>query len=150
MSEPALQQAEALSIDELLDNFELLGDWDSKYAYLVELGDALPVFPDDWRQEVNQVQGCMSQVWVRPVQQNESDKKLFYSGDSDTPVIKGVLAVLIGLFSGNTAQQVQQIDVETLFEQLGLKENLSPNRHVGVYAMVKLMQEQANEFGVDN
>ncbi len=134
-----------LSIDELLENFEFLEDWDSRYAYLVELGEALSPMPESLRTEENRVKGCMSQVWVAAESSGRHDL-LSYHGDCDTAIIKGVLAVLIGLFSGRTAGEIGDLDVESVFDGLGLKEHLSPNRHVGVYAIVDLMQKQASAF----
>lgn len=142
VSEAPATAAPDFTIEDLLENFELLEDWDSRYAYLVELGEALPPMPEEFRTEENRVKGCMSQVWVSAVPDGQGDT-ISYVGDCDTAIIKGVLAVLIGLFSGRTASDIARLDVESLFHQLGLKENLSPNRHVGVYAIVALMREQA-------
>ena len=134
---------EALSPEELLDNFELLEDWDARYASLVELGEALPPMMEDQRTEQNKVQGCMSQVWVCPHGTAGVDGRLHYQGDCDTSIIKGVLAVLIGLYSGRTAEEIAALDTEGLFDRLGLKEHLSPNRHFGIYAIVEKMKAQA-------
>ncbi len=143
VSEAAGQMPQELSFEELLDNFELLEDWDARYAYLVELGEALPPLPEGLRIEENRVKGCMSQVWVYAQALGPQSQTLIYQGDCDTAIIKGVLAVLIGLYSGRTQSEIAALDVEGLFDRLGLKENLSPNRHVGVYAIIELMQEQA-------
>jgi len=147
VSDPALQAPPGLSLEELLDNFELLDDWEARYAYLVELGEALPPLPDALRSEDNRVKGCMSQVWVCAQPDSSRPRKLVYQGDCDTAIIKGVLAVLIGLYSGRTQAEIAALDTDELFERLGLKENLSPNRHVGVYAIVELMQAQARQLG---
>ena len=145
VSEAAGQMPQELSLEELLDNFELLEDWDSRYAYLVELGEALPPLPESLRTEENLVKGCMSQVWVCAQSLDSHSQRIFYQGDCDTAIIKGVLAVLVGLYSGRTQAEIEELDVDGLFDRLGLKENLSPNRHVGVYAIIDLMQEQARQ-----
>jgi cysteine desulfuration protein SufE len=131
-----------LTIDDVVDNFELLDDWDSRYAYLVELGEALPPLDDRWRTEENRVQGCISKVWVA-AQPEGSSGNIAYVGDCDTAVIKGVLALLIELMSGRTPEEIEQIDVDGLFDRLKLAENLSPNRHFGIYGIVNLMKSQA-------
>jgi len=146
VSEAMPQSAPAFSVDELLDNFEFLDDWDERYAYLVELGEALPAIPEARRTEENRVKGCMSQVWVSAEQATYKPSTLVYHGDCDTAIIKGVLALLVGLYSGCTPTQIADLDVEDVFDRLGLKENLSPNRHVGVFAIVDLMQQQAREL----
>ncbi len=128
-------------LDEIVDIFELLGDWDQRYAYLTELGEQLPDMPEEEKIDDNQVKGCMSQVWVCAHQKD--DGTLFFSGDCDTSIIKGVLALLIQLTNNRTLDQVEKLDVDEFFERLELDENLSPNRHVGVYAIVDLMKMQA-------
>ena len=127
-------------LDEIVDDFELLGDWDQRYQYLVEMGEQLPAMPDALKTEDNRVKACMSKVWIRPYMDNG---KIKFHGDCDTSVIKGVLALLISLCDGKSAQQIQQLDMDEIFERLNLAEHLSPNRHVGVYAMFDLMKQKA-------
>jgi len=129
-------------IDDIIDTFELLGDWDQRYEYLVELGERLaPMQPAD-KTDANRVMECMSTVHVvpRPV---DGSGRLRFSGDCDTAIIKGVVALLVGLFSDKTAAEIEDTDVDALFEGLQLEEHLSPNRHVGVYAIVNKMKGQA-------
>ena len=133
-------------LDEIVDIFELLGDWDQRYQYLIELGEKLPAMPDNLKTENNRVKGCMSQVWVSAYT-NEQDAALIQShGDCDTSIIKGVLAVLIQLVSGKPPQAIEKLDVDEIFTRLQLDENLSPNRHFGVYAIFELMKQQAHEM----
>jgi cysteine desulfuration protein SufE len=134
-----------LTIDEVVDNFELLEDWDARYAYLVELGEALPPLDERYRTEANRVHGCVSKVWVCPLQDPDDPARLQYVGDCDTAIIKGVLALLIELMSGHTPEEIEAMDIDHLFGQLRLAENLSPNRHFGIYALVELMKGQARE-----
>lgn len=135
-----------LSEQEIIDNFDLLGDWDARYAYLVDLGEALPPLDPSLRTEHNRVKGCMSQVWVCPVASTDRPGHIDYVGDCDTAIIKGVLALLIELLSGRTPGEVEDLDVDHLFETLQLAEHLSPNRHFGIYALVELMKAQAKAF----
>jgi len=131
-------------IRDIIDTFEMLGDWDQRYEYLVELGERLaPMDPAD-KTDANRVMECMSTVHVvaRPVN-GDASGGLNFQGDCDTAIIKGVVALLVGLFSGKTQAQIDDTDVDALFEGLKLEEHLSPNRHVGVYAIVNKMRRQA-------
>ena len=133
-------------LDDIVDIFELLGDWEQRYQYLTELGEKLPAMPEALRTEENKVRGCMSQVWVCACRDKHNPEIIHFYGDCDTSIIKGVLAVLIQLTSGKTVAEVEQLDVDVLFSRLGLDEHLSPNRHVGVYAIVELMKQQARNL----
>jgi cysteine desulfuration protein SufE len=132
-------------IDDIIDTFELLGDWDQRYEYLVELGERLPPMDPHDKTDANRVMECMSTVHVKPKRANGSGKLRFH-GDCDTSIIKGVVALLIGLFSDKTPDEIEATDVDALFEGLKLEEHLSPNRHVGVYAIVNKMKGQARRM----
>jgi cysteine desulfuration protein SufE len=131
------------TLDELVEIFELLGDWDQRYAFIIDIGEGMPEMPEVLKTEDNKVKGCMSQVWISAYSKPEQPGQIYFQGDSDTAVIKGVLALLIQLSEAKTAEEIQQLDVDEFFERLQLDEHLSPNRHVGVYAMVELMKQQA-------
>ncbi len=131
-------------LNEMIDIFELLGDWDQRYQYLIELGEKLPAMPEHLKTDDNRVRGCMSQVWISTSLVNG---KVKFHGDSDTSVIKGILALLIGLCDGLTAGQILGLDMDEIFKGLKLDEHLSPNRHVGVYAMFDLMKQKAAQAG---
>lgn len=135
-----------LTPQEVIENFEFLEDWDARYAYLVELGEGLPPLDERHRVEENRVRGCMSKVWVCPVADPQAPGHLRYVGDCDTAIIKGVLALLIELMSGRTADEIQALDLDALFDELKLAEHLSPNRHFGIFAVVELMKAQAAAF----
>jgi cysteine desulfuration protein SufE len=129
-----------LQLDETVDIFELLGDWEQRYQYLVELGEKLPAMPQRLKTDDNKVKGCMSQVWVYACLEDDSVR---FHGDCDTSVIKGILALLISLCEGQTPAQIQKLDMDEIFQRLNLDEHLSPNRHVGVYAIFDLMKQKA-------
>lgn len=137
-------------LDDIVDIFELLGDWDQRYQYLVELGERLPAMPDELKTEANKVRGCMSQVWVSAYRAEGDPEMLNFHGECDTSIIKGVLALLIQLVAGRSAREIEQLDVDELFTRLSLDEHLSPNRHIGVYAIVELMKKQARELEKDS
>jgi len=130
------------TLDDIVDIFELLGDWEQRYSYLSEMGENLPVMREDYKTEANKVKGCMSQVWVVA---EENENKITFNGDCDTSIIKGVLALLIQLCSNRGLEEIERLNVDEFFERLQLDEHLSPNRHVGVYAIVELMKQQARD-----
>ena len=134
------------SLDDIVDIFELLGDWDQRYQYLTELGEKLPTMPEELRTEDNKVRGCMSQVWVCACGDEDATDLVHFHGDCDTSIIKGVLAVLIQLSAGKTVGEIERLDVDELFTRLNLDEHLSTNRHIGVYAIVELMKQQARNL----
>ena len=133
-------------VGEIADIFELLGDWEQRYEYLVELGEQLDPMPREEKTEQNRVKPCMSQVHVRAFEKVSAPGLVYYHGDCDTTIIKGVVALLVQLFSGKTPQEIEQTDVDGLFARIRLAENLSPNRHVGVYAIVEVMKKKAAEL----
>jgi cysteine desulfuration protein SufE len=132
-------------IDDIIENFELLGDWDQRYEYLVELGERMPAMDVADKIDSNRVMECMSTVHVVP-KPIDGSPRLRFHGDCDTAIIKGVVALLVELFSGKTADEIEAMDVDVLFEGLQLEEHLSPNRHVGVYAIVNKMKGQVRNL----
>ena len=134
------------TLNDIVDIFELLEDWEQRYQYLIELGENLPTMPAEYKTEDYKVKGCMSQVWVYPYVDKQDPDKLHFYGDCDTSIIKGVLALLIQLADNKSASELNLLDVDEMFERLNLDENLSPNRHVGVYAIVELMKQQARDL----
>jgi len=131
------------TLDELVEIFELLGDWDQRYAFIIDIGEGMPAMPEALKTNDNKVKGCMSQVWISAYSKPDHPGLVYFHGDCDTAVIKGVLALLIQLCEGKTIDELQQLNVDEFFERLQLDEHLSPNRHVGVYAIVELMKQQA-------
>jgi cysteine desulfuration protein SufE len=109
-----------LTPEEVIDNFDFLETWDARYGYLVELGEALPPLEDAHRIDENRVQGCMSKVWVCPEPDPEREGALRFVGDCDTAIIKGVLALVIGLMSGRTPQEIAALDLDALLVRFTL------------------------------
>lgn len=128
---------------EIIENFELLGDWDERYQYLVEIGERLEPMPIEEKIDANRVMECMSIVHTAAHPMPDRPGYLSFHGDCDTAIIKGVVALLVGLFSRKRPDEIESLDVEALFKALRLQEHLSPNRHVGVYAIVNRMKNQA-------
>src|SRR6187431_1606508 len=126
-----------MAIDEILDNFALLDEWDDRYRYIIELGRGLSPLPDAARNDRNKVQGCASQVWlettVRP--NGAGGPALSFVGDSDAHIVRGLIAILFALYSGKTADAILDIDANAVLSRLHLKEHLTPQRSNGLLAM---------------
>ncbi|MEJ2621799.1 MAG: SufE family protein [Candidatus Thiodiazotropha sp.] len=135
--------SEVEPIEHIEETFEFLDDWDSRYQYLIELGENLPPMPESLKTEENWVKPCMSTVHVAAQSDSSQPELIRFLGDCDTAIIKGVLAVLIDLFSHRTLDEIKQLDVDGLFKRLRLEEHLSPTRHVGIYAIVDKIVERA-------
>jgi cysteine desulfuration protein SufE len=134
------------SIDEIIENFELLDEWDDRYRYLIELGRALPPLPESARNDANKVQGCASQVWLATsIKSNGGAGPLLsFEGDSDAHIVRGLIAVLFSLYSGKDAKDILSADAIKLFEKLGLREHLTPQRSNGFRSMVERIRRDAN------
>lgn len=130
-------------VADILDSFDLLGDWEQRYQYLVELGERLPPMADADRCEENRVKPCMSQVWVATAPDAGRPGHVRLTGDCDTAIIKGVVALLVSLCDGKAPAEILATDFDGLFEGIKLAEHLSPSRHVGIYAIVEKIREQA-------
>lgn len=120
--------------EELVENFRMFDDWEDRYAYLIDLGRQLPALPEAERTEENKVRGCMSQVWF--VKRPSTDGRLRWDGDSDASIVRGLIAVLRVLYADVPLAQAAAVDVDRVFEDLGLGRHLSMNRRNGFYAMV--------------
>ena len=135
-----------MSVDRIVEDFEVLDSWDDRYRYVIELGRTLPQFPDSARSERNKVQGCASQVWmvsdVHPAR-NGSGPVLEFQGDSDAHIVKGLIAILFALYSGQPAKQILETDANALFNKLGLGEHLTPQRSNGFRSMVDRIRSDA-------
>jgi cysteine desulfuration protein SufE len=133
------------TIDEIVDNFSLLEEWDDRYRYVIELGRGLSALPERDRSEANKVQGCASQVWlattVRP--DGRGGPVLTFSGDSDAHIVRGLIAILFAIFSGKRAADILSTDAIALFERLGLREHLTPQRSNGFRSMVDRIRADA-------
>jgi cysteine desulfuration protein SufE len=132
-------------IEDIIDNFSVLDDWDDRYRYLIELGRDLPPLAEAAHNDANKVQGCASQVWldtnVRP--NGAGGPVLTFAGDSDAHIVRGLIAVLFALFSGRGAKDILATDAIALFERMGLREHLTPQRSNGFRSMVERIRADA-------
>ncbi|HLL29082.1 MAG TPA: SufE family protein [Xanthobacteraceae bacterium] len=135
-----------MSIDQILSDFEVLDSWDDRYRYLIELGRKLTPLPDAARIDTNKVQGCASRVWLvshtHPAK-NGGGAVLEFIGDSDAHIVKGLIAILFALYSGQAAKKILDTDAIAVFEKLGLREHLTPQRSNGFRSMVERIRNDA-------
>ncbi|MFL2943224.1 MAG: SufE family protein [Limisphaerales bacterium] len=129
------------SIDELVENFELLGDWESRFGYLIDLGKELPPLDAADQCEENRVYGCQAQVWLKF--EPEPDGRITIAADSDAFIVKGLISVLLAVYSSKTTEEILAIDGEAELGRLDLAGHLSPTRKNGLYAMVQRVRELA-------
>jgi cysteine desulfuration protein SufE len=132
-------------IDEIIDNFSLLDEWDDRYRYLIELGRELPPLAAEAHNDANKVRGCASQVWldtrVRP--NGAGGPVLSFVGDSDAHIVRGLIAILFAMYSGRSAKHILATDAVALFEKIGLREHLTPQRSNGFRSMVERIHSDA-------
>ncbi|AAK23045.1 cysteine desulfuration protein SufE [Caulobacter vibrioides] len=129
------------ALTDLADEFELLGDWEERYRYVIELGKDLAPLTDAERSEANKVRGCASQVWL--VTEPQADGSIVFRGDSDAHIVSGLIAILLRLYSGRAAADIAGFDAKAAFDRLGLSEALSSQRSNGLKSMVARIQRDA-------
>ncbi len=136
-----------MTIDEIRDNFALLDEWDDRYRYVIELGRTLEPMPEAEHSAANKVQGCTSQVWLsRRLNRDDAGHPLLeYLGDSDAHIVRGLVAILLTLYSGHTPRQILATDALAVFDEFGFREHLTPQRSNGLRAMVERIRSDARE-----
>ena len=136
-----------MTIDEIRDNFALLDDWDDRYRYVIELGRTLEPMSAAEHSAENKVQGCASQVWLskRVDRKGSHEPVLNYLGDSDAHIVRGLIAILLTLYSGHTPQQILATDAIALFDGFGFREHLTPQRSNGLRSMVERIRSDARQ-----
>lgn len=130
-------------IDDIIADFELLDDWEDRYRYVIELGRELPPLDDAEMNEATKVPGCVSQVWLTSRADGGSPPRITFSGQSDAHIVRGLVAIALSFYSGRTAPEILEQDAEALFERLGLRENLTPQRSNGLRSMVARIRNDA-------
>jgi len=132
-------------IQDLIDDFVFLDDWEDRYMHVIELGKSLAPLSNAEKNDITKVKGCVSQVWLVKEISNDT---LAYRGDSDAHIVKGLVAVVLQIFSGRKAQDILDIDAGEILLQLGLAEHLSPQRSNGLNAMIQRIKNDAKELAV--
>lgn len=131
------------TIDTIRDDFTFLDDWEERYRYVIELGGELPSYPEEVRDDAHKVQGCVSQVWLHTIRGEGEDPKLTFLGDSDAHIVRGLVAIMLALYSGKKASQILATDSEETLRSLGLTEHLTPQRANGLRSMVQRIRREA-------
>ena len=131
------------TIEDIRSDFELLDDWEDRYRYVIELGRELPPLAPEDMNEATKVPGCVSQVWLTSASDGANPPHLTFGGASDAHIVRGLVAIALALYSGRSAPDILSTDAETLFQSLGLKEHLTPQRSNGLRSMVARIQRDA-------
>lgn len=132
-----------MTIEELIENFELLGDWEERYAYLIDLGKKLPGLPEADKSEENRVHGCQAMVWLKMNPDSAHPERLRIEADSDAFIVRGLIAVVMILFDDKTSAEILQADGKSIFSKLGLDQHLSPTRKNGLFSMLERIRALA-------
>lgn len=131
------------NIETIRDSFSFLDDWEDRYRYIIELGGELAPYPDASRDDVHKVPGCVSQVWLHTSRGEGDDPVITFLGDSDAHIVRGLVAIVLALFSGRRASQILATDAEAALRELGLDEHLTPQRANGLRSMVQRIRREA-------
>ncbi len=131
------------TLEQIIENFQYLDDWEDKYRYLIELGRDLKPLQESSRIDQNKVLGCASQVWLTTDVISDGMPVLTFTGDSDAHIVRGLVALIIAFYSGKTAADILESDAFPLFESLGLTAHLTPQRSNGVHSMVQRIKYDA-------
>lgn len=132
------------TIDDILESFALLDDWEDRYRYVIELGRELPPYPEEARDDVHKVPGCVSQVWLLTKRGEGDDPVMTFQGDSDAHIVRGLVYILTTYYSGKQASEILDADIEKVLKTLGLDENLTPQRSNGLRSMVERIRLEAS------
>ncbi len=131
----------AQELDDLASEFDLMDDWEDRYRYVIDLGRELAPLSDDERSDANKVRGCASQVWL--VRQDGPDGTLAYRGDSDAHIVRGLVAIVVRLYSGRGPDEILAFDAKAAFDRLGLAGALSTQRSNGLFSMIERIRRDA-------
>ena len=131
------------TIDQIFDDFAFLDAWDDRYRYIIELGGDLPPYPEAARDAAHKVPGCVSQVWLKSTVGDQPNPPISYEGDSDSHIVKGLVAIVLALYSGRRASEILAVDPEATLKRLGLDEHLTPQRANGLRSMIKRIRMEA-------
>ncbi|QDY69192.1 SufE family protein [Qingshengfaniella alkalisoli] len=132
------------AFEDIAETFEFLDDWEDRYRHVIELGKAMPPLDDAFRVPATKVDGCASQVWIRPIIEGQGAQARFdFQGDSDAMIVRGLIAVLHALYSGLSVRQVTAVDAPAELARLGLHDHLSAQRSNGLRAMVERIRSLA-------
>lgn len=138
-----MSSTSSMNLDDLIQEFDDLGDWADQCELLIDIGRDLPPFPDEFRTEENKVHGCQSNVWMVADVSESDPPRIELRADSDAMLVKGLLTIILMTYSGRTADEILSIDIQRIFQRLGLHRHLSTARKNGLAGMVKRVREIA-------
>ena len=130
------------NIQDMIDDFQFLEDWEDRYMHVIDMGKSLPALSDAEKSDGNKVKGCASQVWLIT---DKKDGTYVFRGDSDAHIVKGLVAIVLEIFSGRSTTEIQSLDAKSIFIELGLSEHLSTQRANGLASMVSRIQAEVSE-----
>lgn len=133
-----------LTIEQVIENFEVFDSWEDRYQYLIDLGKNLPSLPKELKTDEYKVRGCTSQVWFVPNEEEIKKGRISFEGESDAFIVSGLIEILQIIYNGKTFEEAKKIDVEAIFKKLGLEGHLSPTRRNGFFAMVQRIHSWFN------
>jgi|TARA_B100000530_G_scaffold203223_1_gene129688 cysteine desulfuration protein SufE len=136
-------RVESISAEELIEEFELFDDWEERYRYIIETGNSMPPLEAKYQTEENRVQGCLSSVWL--VIEETEDESYYYRADSDSQLVKGLVCLVIMLFSDKSADEILQLDINDVFEAIDLRQHISRSRSNGLNSMIGRIKSLALE-----
>lgn len=131
------------SLAQILDDFAYLDDWEDRYRYVIELGKQLPDLPESERTDAHKVRGCASQVWLVSEPGDGPDPTIVFRGDSDAHIVRGLVAIVLAIYSGKKASEIVALDALDIFRSIGLTEHLSAQRANGLRSMVNRIRDEA-------
>ncbi len=134
------------SLDQMIEDFSYLEDWEDRYRYVIELGKALPDLPEAQKTAENKVQGCASQVWLVSSAEEGADPVVHFAGDSDAHIVRGLVAIVLAAYNGKRASEAAKLDATELFAKIGLVEHLSAQRANGLRSMIRRIREESARF----
>ena len=136
-----------MSIDDILDDFAYLDDWEDRYKFVIELGRELPPFEEAFKCDAYKVNGCVSQVWIKSsfADNGRSSQRMSFTGDSDALIVRGLIAILVTLYSGRTANGITSVDPEAIFAKIGLRDHLTAQRSNGLSSMLARIRRDAEQ-----
>ncbi len=132
-----------MSLETIISDFELLDDWEDRYRYIIDLGRELEPLPEAAHNDANKVAGCVSQVWLETYKGDGTDPIVSFKGDSDAHIVRGLVALVIAIYSGHEASVIGRTDAMAILKTLGLDQHLSPQRSNGLNSMVQRIQREA-------
>jgi len=136
-----------MTINDVKETFEFMDEWEDRYRHIIDLGRNLPEFDEKHKTEANLVRGCMSKVWLVYEKQ---DGKIIFRGNSDAHIVRGLVAIIIMIFSGKTPKQIRDTDATSILTDLGLSQHLSPMRTNGLFSMVERIKAIGKSFDKTN